>query len=207
MIECVASYDLWIWHSFFGPPGSNNDVNVLQQSSLFQNERNGSVPDSSFSVNGHDYKRSYYLTDGIYLRWVAFVKAYPHLVGQYEKKFKRLQEAASNDVERAFGVLKEKWKILDRPLQLWTKKKIKKVVATCTILHNMIIKDNRRAISPVHIMDPPVPRVYNPEANRKITDENMHHRLRYDPTAHVSTLDLSFLDDPAMQPPSVASLI
>nr|XP_043611492.1 uncharacterized protein LOC122583123 [Erigeron canadensis] len=30
MIECVASYDLWIWHSFFGPAGSNNDANVLQ---------------------------------------------------------------------------------------------------------------------------------------------------------------------------------
>nr|XP_043626036.1 uncharacterized protein LOC122597511 [Erigeron canadensis] len=66
MIECVASYDLWIWNSFFGPAGSNNDVNVLQQSLLFQNERNGSAPDSSFSVNGHDYKRGYYLTDGIY---------------------------------------------------------------------------------------------------------------------------------------------
>nr|XP_043621888.1 uncharacterized protein LOC122593528 [Erigeron canadensis] len=96
MIECVASYDLWIWHSFFGPAGSNNDVNFLQQSSLFQNERNGSAPDSSFSVNGHEYKRGYYLTDGIYPRWAAFVKAYPHPVEQDEygnlKDYKRLQE-------------------------------------------------------------------------------------------------------------------
>nr|XP_043612398.1 uncharacterized protein LOC122584249 [Erigeron canadensis] len=197
----------WIWHSFFGPAGSNNDVNVLQQSPLFQNERNGSTPDSSFSVNGHDYNRDYYLTDGIYPRWAAFVKAYPHLVEQDEKKFKRLQEAARKDVEREFGVLKGKWKILDRPLRLWTKEKIKKVVAACTILYNMIIKDNGLAISPVHIMDPPVPRVYNLKANREIMDENVHHRLRYDLTAHVSALDLSFLDDPAMQPPSVTSLI
>nr|XP_043639695.1 uncharacterized protein LOC122610807 [Erigeron canadensis] len=178
-----------------------------KQSPLFQNEHNGSAPDSSFSVNGHEYKRNYYLTDGIYPRWAAFVKAYPHPVEQDEKKFKRLQEAARKDVERAFGVLKGKWKILDRPLRLWTKEKIKKVVVACTILHNMIIKDNGRAISPVHIMDPPVLRVYNPEANREIMDENVHHRLRYDLTAHVSALDLSFLDDPAMQPPSVASLI
>nr|XP_043619618.1 protein ANTAGONIST OF LIKE HETEROCHROMATIN PROTEIN 1-like [Erigeron canadensis] len=207
IIECVASYDLWIWHSFFGLAGSNNDVNVLQQSPLFQNECNGSAPDSSFSVNGHEYKRGYYLTGGIYPRWDAFVKAYPHQVEQDEKKFKRLQEAAKKDVERAFGVLKGKWKILNRPLRLWTKEKIKKVVAACTILHNMIIKDNGRAISPVHIMDPPVPRVYNPEANWEIMDENVHHRLRYDLTTHVSALDISFLEDPAMQPPSVASLI
>nr|XP_043618318.1 uncharacterized protein LOC122590043 [Erigeron canadensis] len=164
-------------HSFFGPAGSNNDVNVLQ-SSLFQNERNGSTPDSSFSVNRHDYKRGYYLTDGIYPRWVAFVKAYPQPVEQDEKKLKRLQVAAREDVEWA-----------------------------CTILHNMIIKDNGRTISPVHIMDPPVPRVYNPEAYRELQDEDVHHRLRYDLTTHVSALDLSYLDDPVMQPPSVASLI
>nr|XP_043619940.1 uncharacterized protein LOC122591761 [Erigeron canadensis] len=71
-----------------------------KQSPLFQNERNGSAPDSSFSVNGHDY----YLTDGIYPRWAAFVKAYLHPVEQDEKKFKRLQEAARKDVERTFGV-------------------------------------------------------------------------------------------------------
>nr|XP_043626212.1 uncharacterized protein LOC122597710 [Erigeron canadensis] len=152
-------------------------------------------------------KRGYYLNDGIYPRWVAFVNAYPHPVEQDEKTFKRLQETARKDVERAFGVLKGKWKILDRPLRLWTKEKIGKVVAACTILHNMIIKDNGRAISPIHIMDPPVPRVYNPEANRELQDEDVHHRLRYDLTVHVSAYDLSYLDDPTMQPPSVASLI
>ena len=24
------SFDLWIWHAFFGLPGSNNDINVLE---------------------------------------------------------------------------------------------------------------------------------------------------------------------------------
>nr|XP_043633616.1 uncharacterized protein LOC122604816 [Erigeron canadensis] len=66
------------------------------KSPLFQNERHGSALDSSFSVNGHDYKRGYYLTDGIYP------------VEQDEKKFKRLQKTARKDVERAFGVLKGK---------------------------------------------------------------------------------------------------
>jgi hypothetical protein len=30
ILEVVASQDLWIRHSFFGLPGSLNDVNVLQ---------------------------------------------------------------------------------------------------------------------------------------------------------------------------------
>ena len=29
ILEAVASQDLWIWHSFFGLPGSLNDINVL----------------------------------------------------------------------------------------------------------------------------------------------------------------------------------
>ena len=37
VLEAVASYDLWIWHAFFGMPGSNNDINVLDASNLFAN--------------------------------------------------------------------------------------------------------------------------------------------------------------------------
>ncbi|XP_071683717.1 uncharacterized protein [Lolium perenne] len=35
ILEAVASYDRWIWHAFFGVAGSNNDLNVLNQSPLF----------------------------------------------------------------------------------------------------------------------------------------------------------------------------
>ncbi|XP_035546169.1 uncharacterized protein LOC118348486 [Juglans regia] len=28
ILEAVASYDLWIWHAFFGLPGSHNDINA-----------------------------------------------------------------------------------------------------------------------------------------------------------------------------------
>ena len=30
ILEAVATQDIWIWHSFFGMEGSNNDINVLQ---------------------------------------------------------------------------------------------------------------------------------------------------------------------------------
>nr|XP_043617365.1 uncharacterized protein LOC122589176 [Erigeron canadensis] len=173
MIECVASYDLWIWHSFFGPAGSNNNANVLNQSPL----------------------------------WSTFVKAYPHPFEEDEKKVKRLQEAARKNVERTFGVLKEKWKILECPLRFTTKEKIGKIVATCSVLHNMIIKDDGRAISPVRIMDPPAPIVYDRNVLRELHDEEVHHRLWYDLTAHVSGLDLAYLGNPHVQPSSMKALI
>ena len=59
-----------------------------------------------FVVNGHTYKRGYYLTDGIYPTWSTFVKAFKFPTDPLEKKFKKVQESARKDVERVFGVLK-----------------------------------------------------------------------------------------------------
>ncbi|CAL9020786.1 unnamed protein product [Prunus brigantina] len=35
ILEAVASFDCWIWHAFFGVAGSQNDLNVLGQSPVF----------------------------------------------------------------------------------------------------------------------------------------------------------------------------
>ncbi|GJU41165.1 ALP1-like protein isoform X1 [Tanacetum coccineum] len=35
MLEAVASQDLWIWHAFYGLAGANNDINILDNSPLF----------------------------------------------------------------------------------------------------------------------------------------------------------------------------
>ena len=34
ILEAIASHDLWIWHAYFGLPGSLNDINVLDRSNL-----------------------------------------------------------------------------------------------------------------------------------------------------------------------------
>nr|XP_043629808.1 putative nuclease HARBI1 [Erigeron canadensis] len=195
MLEITASQDLWIWHAYFGALGSNNDINVLNQSDLYHTERNGTAPDTSFVVNGRQYKRGYYLTDGIYNKYSAFVKAYPYPIDPKEKRFKKLQEGARKDVERVFGVLKGKWKILRRPLRPLIKDKIGHYVYAVCILHNMVIKGDGRAISPVHIMDQPVQPVWDDTFYAELLNEDIHHRLRYDLTEHVWAQDLGHLDD------------
>ncbi|XP_072087048.1 uncharacterized protein [Arachis hypogaea] len=35
VLEVIASSDLWKWHTFFGVSGSNNDMNVLDRSPVF----------------------------------------------------------------------------------------------------------------------------------------------------------------------------
>ena len=44
ILEVVASQDLWIWHAFFGLPGSLNDINVLERSPVFATLTEGRVP-------------------------------------------------------------------------------------------------------------------------------------------------------------------
>ena len=51
-------------------------------------------------------------------------------------------------MERAFGVLKKKWKMLKVSARGFFKSDLKDIVYTCIILHNMIIKDDQRPICP-----------------------------------------------------------
>nr|XP_043620103.1 uncharacterized protein LOC122591946 [Erigeron canadensis] len=181
-MEAMASQDLWIWHALFGPPGSLNDINVMQQSPLFLPERMGIAPNCPFTVNGHTYKRGYYLVDGIYLVWSTFVKAYKYPTDPKEKMFKKAQESARKDVERVFGVLKQKWGILARPFRQRSIKTIRNLVYACVIMHNMIIKDNGRAVSLVHIGDPVVQPSSHWDGLPEIKDEETHFHLRNDLT-------------------------
>ena len=48
ILEAVADYRLWIWHAYFVVAGSNNDLNVLNSSSLFNEQCQGVGPTISF---------------------------------------------------------------------------------------------------------------------------------------------------------------
>lgn len=74
VLEAVADFELWIWHAFFGLPGSRNDINVLDRSPLFKEYTHGHAPDVNFTVNGNAYDMGYYLADGIYPTYATFVK-------------------------------------------------------------------------------------------------------------------------------------
>ncbi|XP_056852831.1 uncharacterized protein LOC108858293 [Raphanus sativus] len=48
VLEAVASQDLWIWHAFFGLPGTLNDINVLDRSPVFKDIEEGRAPKVNF---------------------------------------------------------------------------------------------------------------------------------------------------------------
>ena len=88
ILEAVADYDLWIWHAYFGMPGSNNDINVLESSRLFSNLTQGIAPPANYTIQGNEYNMGYYLADNIYPKWSTIVQTIRHLQGHKKKKIR-----------------------------------------------------------------------------------------------------------------------
>ena len=111
--------DLWIWHAYFGMPGSHNDINVLDTSPLFKNLLNGESLKCTYSINGHTYYQGYYLANGIYPNWALFVKKVSKPRRLDKKHFVKMQESHHKDIEHAFGVLQSQFAIVSQPARGW----------------------------------------------------------------------------------------
>ncbi|GJU43792.1 reverse transcriptase domain-containing protein, partial [Tanacetum coccineum] len=100
IVNGITSYDA---QPLPGVPGANNDLNVLYGSLLFDDVLADTAPKAPFVVNGRTYKKGYYLANGIYPTWSTFVKTFSIARDEKTLKFKRVQESARKDIERAFG--------------------------------------------------------------------------------------------------------
>lgn len=140
VLEAVATKDLRIWHFSFGEPGANNDINVLDSSHVMDQFLTYGES-HRYVLHGTERSLLYLLADGIYPDWPTFVKSYKAPTTQEEKFFTQEQEACRKDVERAFGVLQAKWRILSYPSLFWYKHTMHSVIKACVIMHNMIIEE------------------------------------------------------------------
>ncbi|XP_071699222.1 uncharacterized protein [Rutidosis leptorrhynchoides] len=190
---------MWIWHAFFGPAGLNNDINVLNESDLFEDLLDGRAPEVRYTINGHEFTKGYYLVDGIYPEWATLVKSFKCPLEPKNIKFKRFQEATRKDGERAFGVLQGRWAILKHPARPYSINKIRRIMYTCVILHNMITEDNERNICgleedylrhqenmPRHTWQERVE--LQDRVDREMRDRRAHHNLRNNLIEHIWTL-------------------
>ena len=141
ILESMADYKRYIWYANFGDAGSLNDINVLDKSSIV-----GSMLAGTFNLNCSDYTLNgrvrdwmYFLADGIYPEWSIFVKTYSEPHDQSSKVFATCQEEVRKDVECAFGIIVQKFQILQRPLKNWYVDDIKDLLDCCITMHNMTI--------------------------------------------------------------------
>ena len=156
----MADYDLWIWHAYFGMPGTNNDINVLESSHLFSNMAKGIAPTAHYVIQGKEYNMGYYLADNIYPKWSTIVQTIHEPQGTKRKYFAMRQEACRKDVERAFGVLQSRFAIVAGPSRFWSKNVLHDIMTAYIIMHNMIIEDERDLDAPISdAREVPIPTV------------------------------------------------
>ncbi|GJV95993.1 RNA-directed DNA polymerase, eukaryota [Tanacetum coccineum] len=129
--------------------GANNDLTVLNHSPLFVDLLDDIAPVVPYDVNGVTFEKCYYLADGIYPQWAAFVKSFTAARDERNAVFKRRQESARKDVERAFGVLQGRWHIIAQHARAWNVNKLRRIMYTCIILHNMILNNQKFALSDI----------------------------------------------------------
>ncbi len=89
-LEAIVDHHLWFWHLFFGMPGANNDINILDCSPLFKQHLEGTSPK---------------VTDGIYPDWDLFMKTSLEPNSIKQQHFTEQQEARWKGIECNFGAL------------------------------------------------------------------------------------------------------
>lgn len=142
ILEAIADHRRYIWQVNFGDPGTLNDLNVLDRSSIVGAMLSGTfqIGTEPYSINGKERDWMYFLVDGIYPPWSIFVTTYSNPTDPKKKKFQQHQEMVRKDVECAFGVIISRFHILDRPIRQWFLEDIKDLLNCCVILHNMIVE-------------------------------------------------------------------
>ena len=84
-------------------------------------------------------KGAYYLTDGGYLELACFLYPERNRVELEDVLFSEWLESIRKDIERIFGRLKLRFRILYNTIELHDFDQIEDVFKTCCVLHNMIL--------------------------------------------------------------------
>jgi hypothetical protein len=178
--------------------GSHNDIHVLQCSNVFSRLVEGHAPTVNFVINGHEYNKGYYLTDGIYPRWATFVKTISGVVpGGKNSWSAQCQEAYRKNVECAFAMLQARFAIVRYPALTWLKDQMWEVMNACVTMHNMIIESEREypvvdpepyhRQGPLATVDRKVPAAFAAflAMLQEIRDKNTHSQLQDDLVEHL----------------------
>ena len=119
ILEAVASYDTWIWHAFFGMPGTLNDINVLNCSPFLVKVIQGDFQIPPYVLHRVERTNAYFLADGIYPQLSCLVKTIHEPMTITQHYFAKRQEGARKDVERTFALLQRRFWILAQNSRFW----------------------------------------------------------------------------------------
>ena len=139
--QCIAGPNLYCTHCFVGSAGTNNDLTTLRLDGFVHRILNGLTGSHTFTLAGETFHRKYYLADGIYPSWSIFATTIASPVTVGEQRYAKRQESCRKDVERLFGVVKQRFKIIRKGnrVNFSEKSVLCDIIRACFILHNIVV--------------------------------------------------------------------
>jgi len=100
-----------------------------------------------FTIGGEEFDHIYYAADGIYQPLGIFLQPIPVAIARRgldfdEPRLNDKQQFVRKDIERAFGMMLRRFKIL-RDCSKRKKALMGRILKACVILHDMILDDER----------------------------------------------------------------
>ena len=137
IMQAVVGKNLKFLDTAIGYPGSMHDARVLRSSDLFQKAESGDILGEPLPTIRAIQVRPLLLGDGAYPLLPWLMKPYPNnaILSRSQRRFNRTLSSARYTVERAFGILKARWRILLKKLDNRFDN-IPNVILTCCVLHN-----------------------------------------------------------------------
>jgi len=153
LLEAVADHNMWFWHSFFGTPGTCNDINAWDQSPLLESMVDGTMDslDFEFQVGTDVFSKIWFMVDGICPELSRFVKMIAVPLNHFHNNCTAWQEGAQKMAERGFGILQRKFQILCCPVEMFHMEDIADIVNACLILHDMMVEIRTQRDEPQHL--------------------------------------------------------
>lgn len=136
-----------VTRSFYG---SSNDKTICKFDNLTQRMKSNIIYNEDVfelkDENGDTIteKGLYLICDGGFVKWRCMMTAYKYFSELKEALWSSQMESTRKDVERAFGILKGRFRCLKLPIFFQKQTDIDNMMWTCIILHNMILTHDGR---------------------------------------------------------------
>ena len=142
-VETVSDFNLYCWHLYTSRTGTNNGITAMESSPLVMSILSGKRTmklEGGYEIYGIIRQwYLYFLTDGIYPNWSTSVKPIHSPSNPKEFAMTAPQESRRKDVEKLFGVLQGRFRILRHEFHEWKHESISEIMEVCVIIYNMLI--------------------------------------------------------------------
>ena len=147
-MQAVVDSNLRIIDFYVGEPGSVHDTRVLHKSKLWDRASKGQIlREPTVLVEGIPFK-PFLLGDAGYplLPWLMTPFLANQSLSQAQQNYNFWHSSTRMVVERAFGMLKNRWRLLLGKSRIRDPSRMCKVVAACVALHNFCLSQSDDAV-------------------------------------------------------------